>query len=391
MLVEAKAFQLLEMFIQEDLFREEDPFWCGLYVLLEKAWITGDLPIKDRVVQLIQQTIPRLGQKHQRTQELIRLIADNLGQPRWKDIFPNNKHKLRVWKNRKYEPKLLKGYHSEAADPKGLPTSLLQEAWIGCLEARKFYADARISDYYLQRERLKIKRISGELLDMGQCYINLSVIEHSREGITVQLDDTEKKRQPSAFTLFSRMKVEAAETVKNVLLPDLFNDRTQLDGTMARPKRILIRGRAGVGKTTLCKKIVYDFLHNQMWARFFDRVLWIPLRNLKGKSGLDQLLREEYFSTMHLDSDCLVPALLQSICDQTYGRTLLLLDGLDEISREPNVTEAFTDLLNRHDVIITSRPYAVHLPCLGPFDLELETIGFYPNQVQAYRTITVKP
>jgi hypothetical protein len=33
-----------------------------------------------------------------------------------------------------------------------------------------------------------------------------------------------------------------------------------------------------------------------MRAAFFDRVIWIPLRKLKGTSSLDEFFRREYFS-----------------------------------------------------------------------------------------------
>jgi hypothetical protein len=157
---------------------------------------------------------------------------------------------------------------------------------------------------------------------------------------------------------------------------------------MARPQRILIRGRAGMGKTTLCKKIVYDFLHHQMWGKSFNRVLWIHLRSFKGRSSLEELLNKEYFS-MHMECECLVPALWKAICNPNDERTLLILGGLDEALGEQNdsgtnLTESLKDLLNRHNVVITSWPYAVNLSGLRPFDLELETVGFHPDQVQAY-------
>ena len=239
MLINAGAFKLLEMFIQQD-FPKEDSFWCGLYAQLERSWVKGDLPIKDQVVKLIQRTIPLVGPKYRRAQQWIRLVSDNLGQPRWKDNLADDNHKLRVWKNKKYEPKLLEGFHPETGNTTTVPRKLLEKAWIECLEAQKLYADARISEYYIQGRRLEIKRLSGDLLNMDQCYINLALIERSCEGITVRSDDRKIESQSSAFTLFSRLKVEATDTTKNVSLPALFDKRKQRDGSMARPKRILI-------------------------------------------------------------------------------------------------------------------------------------------------------
>jgi adenylate kinase family enzyme len=65
------------------------------------------------------------------------------------------------------------------------------------------------------------------------------------------------------------------------------------------PRRIYIHGRPGVGKTTLCKKAVHDCLHQGVWKDLFDRILWIPLRNLTSHNNeydLAKLLRDEFFS-----------------------------------------------------------------------------------------------
>src|SRR5262249_49482217 len=49
-----------------------------------------------------------------------------------------------------------------------------------------------------------------------------------------------------------------------------------------------------------------------------------------------------------------------------------------------------TSLLNLPNVIITSRPHAIRWPRLEDPDLELETIGFYPDQVKDYLEKTVR-
>jgi HEAT repeat protein len=131
-----------------------------------------------------------------------------------------------------------------------------------------------------------------------------------------------------------------------------------------------------------------------MWATLFDRVIWIPLRRLKGMSSLDEYFRRDYFS-LQAERDELVSKLWKTVFDQIHKRTLWLLDGLDEISgyRHPSgtdLTEIFNSLLSQDNVVITSRPYAANISGLAPFDLELETVGFQPNQVQTYLDKTMK-
>lgn len=321
----------------------------------------------------------------------IRLIADTLGQARWKDLTQERQHWFRRWKKKESQNNS-KRFNIRYLCTETLPTDLLDRAWSECKEAQRFYADVRVREYYSQGGRLEIRRLSGTLLDMAQCYINLSVIEHTREN-DKQLSDGRDAR-PSPFTLFSRMAVQVSNASKEVTLPELFKKRKCPDGTEARLKRILIWGRPGVGKTTLCKKIIHDFLHAQIWGEYFDRILWIPLRSLKGAKSLTKLLYDEYFA-LQGEQGCLVSALHEVVFDVTDQKTLLFLDGLDEISGEWHVsgndlTEEYKDLLNQENVIIMSRPYAVDPLALDPFDLELETIGFCPAQVQDYLATVVK-
>ncbi len=68
--------------------------------------------------------------------------------------------------------------------------------------------------------------------------------------------------------------------------------------------------------------------------------------------------------------------------------TLFILDGLDEVSELLDSTHAassfLTDLLNSPNAIITARPHATGLTGVEKPDLELETIGFFPEQVKVY-------
>ncbi|KLJ05819.1 hypothetical protein EMPG_09319 [Blastomyces silverae] len=250
--------------------------------------------------------------------------------------------------------------------------------------------DVRIREYYMNNRLLEIKRLSGELLDMDRCYINLVITEHSQENVLKGAGDEQMERESSPFTLLNRLKVGQIDSKRAVCLPELFDERKRPDGSVYRPKRIMIRGRAGIGKTTLCKKIVHDFLDGKIWSDRFRHIFWVPLRELKGRVSFREFLREEYFS-MDGDNESLTSALLTAIRDEN---TLLLLDGFDEISGERNASgiglaELFKDLLNTRNAIVTSRPYAANPPNLLPFDLDLETVGFHPDQVQAYVTRVV--
>jgi hypothetical protein len=70
------------------------------------------------------------------------------------------------------------------------------------------------------------------------------------------------------------------------------------------------------------------------------------------------------------------------------SKILFLLDGLDEVSQDLGDESAMfrflKTLLDQPNVIITSRPSGKLPPGLKAIDMELETIGFHPDQVNEY-------
>lgn len=393
MLIQAKAFKSLEEFLSKVPCSKEGEFLCGIFTQLQEAWETGDPSVKEQIVDFLERVLIPAGSQspHQRAFGWVKLVANTLGRPDWKDAVQPARRAWyrRLWKQTKYASTIPRLKMPDEA----LPEDLLKQAWISCIEARIFYADVKIRDYYLQDERrLKVERLSGKPLSMEQCYINLAIIEYSNHREPSN-DRRDTEQQSSPFSLLARLKVETPHQDSQVSLDSLFSPRERRDGTTAPPERILIRGQAGVGKTTLCKKIIHDNLYDGRWAGSFCRLLWVPLRTLKGKSSseynLKDWLRAEYFRAG--DGDILAEAVRQAVdYPDKYGKTLFILDGLDEVSREldSETSGLLRDLLNQPHVIITSRP-GTSLARFNNIDLELETVGFYPEQVQAYITKAV--
>jgi hypothetical protein len=254
-------------------------------------------------------------------------------------------------------------------------------------------ADALIRTKHYTTDRLKIERLSGRVLSMDQCYINLAIIEEPRKNARPVEEGSDAAPRSSPFSLTARLNVETPDKNIQVELPSLFDLREDSNGQKIQPRRVMIRGRAGVGKTTLCKKIVYDFTHAHMWGAFFSRVLWVPLRKLKERTyseyNLEHLFYYIYFEG-HTGGRGLAKELWNALdAEATNSRgTLFILDGLDEVAELLDSTNAasvfLTDLLNRPNVIVTSRPH-VPLPAdVQRPDVEMETIGFYPDQVKDY-------
>ncbi|KAF9770479.1 hypothetical protein IL306_011985 [Fusarium sp. DS 682] len=387
MLIQAKAFNSLKEFLLKVPCRQEKEFLCGIFAQLEQSWETADSLVKEQIDKFLDQVLVPVESKspHRRVCEWVKLVADTLGRSNWTDVV---QHARRPWYRRVLkQTKYASTIPCQKKRDEALPADLLKQAWLNCIEAQVLYANIRIREYYLQDERrLMVERLSGKPLSMDQCYINLAIVEYFNSRAEPFGEEEVKHRAP--FSFFARLKVETPPQDIQVSLASLFDARKRRDGTTFLPGRILIRGEAGVGKTTLCKRIVYDYLHKGMWASAFNRLLWVPLRTLKGMSTPEYKMKDwllaEYFRTT--DGGILAEAVTQAVDNpDEYGRTLFILDGLDEVSREldSEISGLLKDLLNKPHVIITSRPGA-SMAHINRVDLELETVGFYPEQVAAY-------
>ncbi|KAM0264964.1 hypothetical protein ACHAQJ_000480 [Trichoderma viride] len=252
-------------------------------------------------------------------------------------------------------------------------------------------ADAFIRAKHYTPDRLRIIRLSGSRLSMDQCYINLAILER-KDQIT-----NNENHVPSDLTLLARLKTVMPKTSVQIELQNIFNSRNESANKAGEPRRILIRGSAGIGKTTLCKKIVHDFTYQGRWSDLFDRLLWVPLRRIKNghlkEYDLGNLFHQEFFSQLY-DGRSIANAMWKNLERINFSKTLFVLDGLDEVSEgleeDDTMNSLLKFLLDLPNVIITSRPH-VNLPSsAAAIDLEVETIGFYPDQVNEYLQKTIQ-
>lgn len=237
------------------------------------------------------------------------------------------------------------------------------------------------------KERLQILRLSDIPLPIDRCYINLTLLEQIGEGDYIS-SQSQGAKVSSPFSLAARLGVETPDENIQFKIPDIFEAHTESH----KSRKVLIRGRAGVGKTTLCKKIVHDFVHGDLWKGRFDRVFWLPLRELKSKKhdqtkNIGDLIYNQYLSDEYEGQE-IARGAWGAMLESGYRNTLFLADGLDEISDELNEKNRLLPLLmDLPHVIVTSRPDVTLPPWLRKhFSLELEAIGFYPEQVKSYVT-----
>lgn len=261
---------------------------------------------------------------------------------------------------------------------KSLVASEAVQAKTNATESAFTKAHKALHDYY--QSNLHIQRINGDNLpDFASCYINLAVVKD-------QAKDKGQTDQHAAMLSHSlrEEKLPYIPTRNLIAVETLFDKHVLQNGKHGFPKKIFIQGRAGIGKTTLCKKLVHEYINNGLWSEQFDAVLWIPLRQLKTCSAknLEQLLHERYFAQSNNAEQFARDFLAHA------SNILIILDGLDEVNadlgKEDDLDKFLKTLLNQPNIIVTSRIVGVNAEALQNFDLKLETIGFTPENVTAY-------
>ncbi|KID84569.1 pfs domain-containing protein [Metarhizium guizhouense ARSEF 977] len=231
---------------------------------------------------------------------------------------------------------------AQRQNPKGIGVSAVREA----LDA---YHSAITS----------IERVFGETLPLRKHHIDLTVVEHF---------DPKKEGRKSAGPIY-------------VTIGSLFNEKELKGGNIGQPTRILIHGRPGIGKTTLCKQILDEYGRQEVRGALFSWVLWVPLRKLGLDDSLKSFFRSEYFHGK-LYEELLAEKLYQQVFGEDKEKTLLILDGLDESSgwEVRNIRE----IAQFKTIVFTTRSgrgragSAVYTIV----DLELEAMGF--NKEVAY-------
>ena len=392
-LIQSGAPRMLQILVGNTNVIRNENFVCGLLASLEEACLAG--PKGEEIARALEQCFNPPKREFKKSRMITgwyNMVADTLKWDQWQSSPDHGcLHFLRLKK--KDHKRTLDVFHE--GNDSAVDSYLFKKSWKACTEAHRFYADAAIRNYYSRGDLLKIERITGNALNMEHYFINIVM--------TQQGDKKTKKAETSPFSLSRRLQVSREENnTYEFTLPTLFKMQTLSNGTLGNPKRVLIRGRAGVGKTTLCKKIVHDFVYKGLWTDTFDRLIWIQLRSLKLKFeerssssySLEQLLHDLFFTRdTEEDRNCFSQALKKVIDDDDRKkRNLFILDGLDEISsilgssgvNQPAFGTFLWDLLNQEYAIVTSRSSVVGVSTLHKFDFELETVGFKANEVELY-------
>jgi hypothetical protein len=253
LLIYKKNYAGLGDFIRDTPCGKEKVFLCGLFAKLETAWFSGGTNA-EAIVYFIDENLVNeaSSSKHQQVREWLKAVSITLHKPEWPLATSRTTSGCFNFLRRS-------DYSADIECIKlqreGAAGQLLERAWRKCPEAKLFYVDVCIRRYYEDGQRLEVERLSGQLVLVEQCYINLIIKKHKKEASLADPIIAEHKEETSLadpqdgarFNPEGRSNIHDTERIQ---FESLFMPR----GTHLPPRRILIRGQAGMGKSTFCKE-----------------------------------------------------------------------------------------------------------------------------------------
>ena len=212
----------------------------------------------------------------------------------------------------------------------------------------------------------------AKFVSIEQCYINLSIVETKEQR---QKEKQLQATQHAAAVVGTYEEIYAVKTPVDV--KDIFK-------TCKKPeKQVLVFGRAGIGKSTFCQYIAYQWATGSYWPQY-ELLALIPLRRLTA----DRYPPGKEYSLIDLVKIELFPLDLSTKEEEELikqfdaKKTLWILDGHDEIaqSKPPHLQRLYEQLLKTPHHIITSRPYLNTLSR----EAQMEIIGFTSENIRKY-------
>ena len=224
------------------------------------------------------------------------------------------------------------------------------------------------------------------------------LIQHGRKALNKEVMGETRRDQLHYFGQVSGTPVKHCEEI----FVDAANDESS-------PKRILLTGKAGIGKTLFCQKLARDWADNKLFQSqsHFKFVYLLTCRQLNLLEN-EQLSLQELLncSTVLDDSSNIDESLFEYIVNHPE-EVLIIIDGYDEYSQQDYITgESETryqntakekmpvaalctklikgKLLRDTVVMITSRPDESDKMGGIHFDRYAEIAGFSPQQVQEF-------
>ena len=219
--------------------------------------------------------------------------------------------------------------------------------------------------------------------------------EREAEGKDKEAPEDKSKREQHLSSFESILKPK-----EPIELTKMFPEGDLSIQTPEQDRRLLIEGRAGVGKTTLSKYLSYQWAKGDagvlpQWQRQFAAVFFIRLRNLLDEArypaGRPVTMQNVVHKEFELDRQGWdVEQVRTGLVALEQRPTLYVLDGFDEVAEQiknppSHLVSLFRELWQKPFWITTSRPSYVTASAIHAQQFkQLENIGFLQADVERF-------
>ena len=186
--------------------------------------------------------------------------------------------------------------------------------------------------------------------------------------------------------VFTKLKILGKEKTRGTLTDEITNMTAIFRGhkDCAKPRTVLIEGDPGMGKTTYCQKLAYDWaMKREEWDKSFPEIdVLLLLRCRDIKTDIWEAIDDQI---LPLDIDEEDKEWFFKFIRENQSKVLLVLDGLDEV--DSSKVDMYNDLLESKvlpycHIVITSRHEtgkSVRRYC----DTLWEIVGFTPEDAKS--------
>ena len=159
------------------------------------------------------------------------------------------------------------------------------------------------------------------------------------------------------------------------------NEITIGDVLQSPPLRVVIDGPPGIGKTTLCRKLLNMWSNGELPHQQFHLVLYCPLRN-------DKIATATTLTDLFVYKSPKVSKVVEWFSNEEGQGLLIIFDGWDELTTQLRETSLAASIIRREQldkcsVVVTSRSYASSsLLRMSSINKHIQVIGFSLNEIK---------
>ena len=172
-------------------------------------------------------------------------------------------------------------------------------------------------------------------------------------------------------------------------IPKLTKDKQIVTEDVLKPNKsgqpltVVVDGLPGIGKTTLCQKLLNMWAKGELKHQQYDLVLYCPLRNINiaQANKLEELLNYNY--------QCPDVSMVTEWLEREHGKGLLIIfDGWDELNTQLRQSSLPTEIickrrLHKCSVIVTSHTYATSsLLETTSVNKRVQVMGFLEEEIK---------